>query len=368
MKRVGIVLLSIIVMMSIMFMFTSCSPNTDVDVEAEYTKEYEGTTLNVYNWGEYISDGSEGSLDVVAAFEKLTGIKVNYVTYESNEVMYSKLKSGSVTYDVVIPSDYMIARLKNEGMLRPIDYSKITNYKYISEDYKNLYFDEKNEYTVPYNVGMVGLIYNKTIVKNAPDSWNVMWDAQYKDNILMFNNSRDSFAIAQKLLGQSFNTTNTADWDAAAQKLKEQSPILQARVMDEVFSKMENGNAALAPYYAGDFLSMKAENDDLEFVYPKEGVNIFVDAMCVPKNAQNYEAAMLFINFMTEPNVALANAEYICYASPNTAVLNNDEYTYKDNEILYPPKDKMPKVEYFHDLDADTKSYYENLWIDITSS
>lgn len=330
-----------------------------------YSSEYAGTTLNVFNWGEYISDGSEGSFDVNAAFEELTGVKVNYMNFESNEAMYAKLKSGAVSYDIVIPSDYMIERLIKEDMVQKLDLSRIDNYKYISDEYRDLYFDPTNEYSVPYSVGMVGLIYNTTLVEGVPDSWSIMWDAKYADNILTFNNPRDAFAIAQFLLGIDVNSTEHADWDRAAEKLKEQNSVLQARVMDEVFNKMEGENAALAPYYAGDYLTMAENNPDLSFVYPKEGTNIFVDSICIPKNAQNYEAALMYINFMLEPEVALANAEYIRYASPNTAVVENPEYSLYGNEYLYPTEDKKPITEYFHDIDTETRSYYEKLWEDI---
>ncbi|MBE6570142.1 MAG: spermidine/putrescine ABC transporter substrate-binding protein [Ruminococcaceae bacterium] len=335
------------------------------DPTGTYTRDLEGTTINVFNWGEYISDGSEGSLDVNAAFEALTGIKVNYMNFESNEAMYSKLKSGAVSYDIVIPSDYMIARLLEEDMLQPLDFSKIDNFHYIADEYKNLYFDPDNAYSVPYNVGMVGLIYNTTMVEEAPTSWNAMWDSRYADDILTFNNPRDTFAIAQFLLGIDINSTDTADWDKAAEKLKEQNPLLQARVMDEVFNKMEGGNAALAPYYAGDYLTMADNNPDLAFVYPEEGTNIFVDAACVPANAQNYDAAMMYINFLLEPEVALANAEYICYASPNTAVVENPDYALYQNEILYPAEEDKPKTEYFHNMEESIRTYYEKLWEEI---
>lgn len=366
MKKITALLLVCVTVCSMVVM-ASCGKTNDTveNLEGTYSREYAGTTINVFNWGEYISDGSEGSLDVNKAFEKLTGIKVNYSLYESNEAMYAKMKSEAVSYDIVIPSDYMIERLKNENMLQKIDTTKLSNYKYIDDAYKGLYFDENNEYSVPYSVGMVGLIYNTTMVKEAPTSWSVMWDKKYKENILTFNNPRDAFAISQFLLGIDLNTTDKAEWDRAAAKLKEQNPLLQGRVMDQVFNKMEGGNAAIAPYYAGDFLTMQSNNEDLAFVYPKEGTNIFVDSICIPKNAKNYEAAMMYINFMLEPEVALANAEYICYASPNTAVVNNDEYEFKGNEILYPSEDKKPKTQYFHDLPAEIRGYYEKLWEDI---
>ncbi len=346
---------------------TSCGgPITEIESpRAEYTRDLAGTTLNVFNWGVYISDGSEGTLDVNKAFENLTGIKVNYTNYDSNETMYSKLKSEAVSYDIIIPSDYMIERLKNENMLAKLDFSKISNYDLVDEKYKNMYFDENNEYSVPYSVGLVGLIYNTTMVEGTPDSWSIMWDEKYADNILTFDNPRDAFAIAQFLLGIDINTTDKADWDKAAEKLKEQNAILQKRVMDDVFNKMESGNAAIAPYYAGDFYTMVENNPDLAFVYPKEGTNIFVDSVCVPSNAQNYEAAMMYINFLLEPEVALANAEYIYYASPNTSVTSNPEYSLFEDEIIYPSEEDLPYVEYFHDIDSEIRAYYEKLWEDI---
>ncbi len=335
-------------------------------LESKYSTDLAGTTLNVFNWGEYISDGMDDSLNVIEAFEDVTGINVNYDNFDSNETMYSKLKSGAVSYDIIIPSDYMIERLKNENMLKKLDFSKIPNYKYIDNQYKNLYFDEKNEYSVPYNVGMTGLIYNSKMVKEPVDSWSVMWDEKYSGQVLTFNNSRDAFAISQFMLGQNVNSTDKKDWDKAADLLKKQNKILQARVMDEIFTKMPGNNAAIAPYYAGDFLTMYDSNKDLRFVYPKEGVNIFVDSICVPSNAKHFEAAMMFINFLLEPEVALANAEYICYASPNTSVINNDNYSLKGNEILYPKK--KPKTQYFHNIDSKTRDYYEKLWEEVLVS
>ncbi len=360
-------ILALALFAAMLLSLASCAGNTEPSFTpvAEYSRDLEGTVINVFNWGEYISDGSEGSLDVNKEFEKLTGIKVNYDNYEANESMYNKLKSGAVSYDIIIPSDYMIERLVGEDMLAELDFSKITNYNLIDEKYKGLYFDPEEKFSVPYNVGMVGLIYNSATVEEAPDSWAVMWDEKYKDDILTFNNPRDSFAIAQFLLGIDLNTTDKADWDRAAEKLKEQNGIIQGRVMDQVFNKMQSGNASIAAYYAGDFLTMKDVNDDLEFVYPKEGVNIFVDSVCIPKNHQNYEAALMYINFLLEPEIALANAEYICYASPNTAVVNNEDYSLKDEKILYPDEDEYPKCQYFHDLPTEIRSYYEALWEEV---
>lgn len=366
MKKLVCVFVALAMVASVLAL-SSCGKEDEPVIETvgTYSKEYAGTVLNVYNWALYMSDGSEGSMDVNKEFEKLTGITVNYTEYDSNESMYSKLKSEAVSYDIIIPSDYMIERLASEGMLKKLDMSKIDNYHYIDENYKNLYFDPANEYSVPYNVGLVGIIYNTTMVEGTPDSWSIMWDEKYAENILTFDNSRDGFATAQFLLGQDINSENKADWDAAAAKLKEQSPILQGRVMDQVFNKMESGNAAIAPYYAGDYFTMKENNEDLAFFYPKEGTNIFVDSVCIPSCVQNYEAALMYINFLLEPEVALANAEYNCYASPNTSVVDNPEYTFYQNDILYPDDSIIQNAEYFHDLDKEVRSYYESLWEEI---
>jgi spermidine/putrescine transport system substrate-binding protein len=301
------------------------------------------------------------------AFEKAyPNIKVNYVTFDSNETMYTKMANGGITVDVIIPSDYMLGRLIEEDMLLELNFDNIPNAQYIDSVFKEKQkYDPENKYTVPYTVGMVGLIYNTTMVDDEVDSWSILWDEKYKGEILMFNNPRDAFGIAQFLLGQSVNTHNPEDWDKAIELLKEQRPLVSSYVMDEVYGKMETGEAAIAPYYAGDYLTMYEVNEDLAFFYPKEGTNIFVDAACIPSCCQNYEAAMLYINFLLEPDIALANAEYIGYASPNTTVFNNPDYYYYGNEILYPPEDKTPKTEYYHDLNKDVRFYYEDLWIDV---
>ena len=348
--------------------FEESATLADITIEGEYTRDLAGTTINVFNWGEYIPDGTEGSMDLNAVFTELTGIKVNYTTYESNESMYSKIKGGGVSYDIIIPSDYMIERLKKEDMLCKIDTAKLSNYKYIDAKYKNLYFDPQNSYSVPYCVGMVGLIYNTKVVKERPTSWGVMWDEKYSDTILNFNNPRDAFAVSQLYLGYDLNSKNLKDWDAAAEKLIQQKKILQSYVMDEIYQKMEDGEAAIAPYYAGDFLLMQENNEDLDFVYPSEGVNIFVDSVCIPKSTQNYEAAMMYLNFLLEPDIALEVAEYVMYASPHTAVVNNDDYSLKGNEYLYPDEANYPKTQYFHDIDPSVRSYYERLWEEVKLS
>lgn len=354
------ILAMFIALLIVAFSVLSASAATPDEIES-----LRGTTLYVYNWGEYISDGADGTLDVNKAFEKKYGIEVVYDTFDNNESMYSKLKSGGVSYDVVIPSDYMVQRMINEGMLEKLNYSNIPNFdKYIPEKYRNLSYDVKNEYSVPYTVGMVGLIYNSSIVKTKPDSWSALWDKQYKGQILMFNNPRDAFGIAQNLLGMDYNTDSVMAWKVAAELLKEQKQVSPVYVNDEIFLKMESGESALGAYYAGDFLTMKDNNPDLEFVYPKEGTNYFVDALCVLKGSKNKLAAELYINFLLEPEIALANAEYICYASPHSGVYTNPDYTYYGNEILY-PEDGQFKTQSYLNLAPETLALMSTLWDDV---
>lgn len=345
----------------------SAFAQTETSLQNEYNS-LKGTYINVFNWGEYISNGSEDSMDINAEFEKLTGIKVNYTTYDTNENMYNKIKGGGTMYDIVIPSDYMIARLIEEDLIQKLDFKNIPNYKNIMDEYKNLYFDENNEYSVPYNVGMVGIIYNTKVVKEKPTSWSIMWDKKYSDNILQFNNPRDAFATAQFLLGLDVNSEDDETWKKAYNKLVEQKSVLQTYVADEIYNKMESGEAAIGAYYAGDFLAMKENNPDLAFVYPEEGTNIFVDSMCIPKNAQNKKAAELYINFLLGEDVALANAEYLYYASPNKTVVNNEDYSLKDEKILYPDKDDMPKTVYFENLEPETLKLMSDLFRDLKAT
>lgn len=356
MKKIFSVLFAVIVIA------LSCSASFGVAAKQIDVSKLKGTEINVYNWGEYISDGAEDTLDVNKEFEKETGIKVNYTTYDSNENMYNKIKGGGANYDIIIPSDYMIERMVDEDLLEKINFDNIPNYKNIMPKYKNLYFDPKNEYSVPYNVGMVGLVYNTKMVEGTPDSWSIMWDEKYKGQVLMFNNSRDAFGIAQFLLGIDVNTTSEQDWKKAYQKLKEQKPVVQSYVMDDVFNKMEGGEAAIAAYYAGDCIGMAENNPDLAFVYPKEGTNIFVDSICIPKGCQNKDAAELYINFLLRGDIALANAECLCYATPNQAVLDNEDYSFRDNEMLYPDEEHTPTTEYFHNLDSETLMLMTSLW------
>jgi len=335
-------------------------------------------TLNVYNWGEYISDGSEGTLDTNKAFVKYCKeelgirVKVNYVTYASNEDLYAKLTSDAVSFDVIIPSDYMIARLANEGKLEELNFDNIPNYRYIDEAFKGLYYDPEDKYTVPYTYGRVGVIYDANVVDEADaGEWDLMWNEKYSGKILQFNNSRDAFGTAMYKLGIDVNTTDEAEWSKALEELKKQKPLLKGFVMDEIFNMMETGEAAIGAYYAGDYFTMRdnqADDVDLQFYYP-ERTNLFVDAMCIPKGAQNKELAEHYINFMLSEEVAVANAEYICYASPNSLVYNSEVYREDMGEdaynVLY-PTDFDFAASYdayaYKDPSAETKKLINTLW------
>ncbi len=334
--------------------------------------------LNVYNWGEYISDGSDGSLNTVKAFESWyeetygEKVHVNYTTYASNEDMYAKLKSGAVSYDVIIPSDYMIARLSNEDMLLPLNFDNIPNYQYIEDKFRGLYYDPDDTYSIPYTYGVVGIIYDANQVDEADvGSWDLMWNPKYKGKILQFNNSRDAFGTAMYRAGIDVNTTDKSQWEAALQALLEQRPIVKAYVMDEIYNTLESGEAAIGAYYAGDYFTMldaEADDVDLQFYYP-DPTNYFVDAMCIPSCCENKELAEVFINFMLSQETAIANAEYIYYASPNSLVYNDE--TYQEDmgeeamEILYPEgvnfAEEYNKLAY-RNLDDEMLSYMNSLW------
>ena len=335
-------------------------------------------TLNVYNWGEYISDGSEGSFDTVREFEKWyeetygQKVTVNYSTFASNEDMYSKIASGAVSYDVIVPSDYMIARMAQEGLLLPLDFDNIPNYSQIDETFRGLYYDPENLYSVPYTYGIVGVIYDANVVDEADiGGWELMWNEKYSGRILQFNNPRDAFGTAMYKLGIDVNTTDKASWDKAYDELLTQRPLVKSYVMDEIYNMMESGEAAVGAYYAGDYFTMvdaQSENVDLQFYYP-ENTNFYVDAMCIPSCAQNKELAEIFINYMLSEDAAIANAEYTYYASPNSIVNTNDGYIEEMGgevmEILYPELDSFAesynKLAY-RNLDSETLSYLNTLW------
>ena len=324
--------------------------------------------VNVCSWGEYIDE------NLITRFEEETGIRVNYQTAESNEALYSLIKMGGADFDVIVPSDYMIARLIEEDMLAELDYDNIPNFDLIDDTYKHLSYDPENKYTVPYTWGALGIIYNTAMVSEPITSWSAMFDPQYAGQVLMINNSRDAIGAALLSLGYSLNTTEESQLEEAFSLIKQakDNGVYQAFVMDEVFGKMEGGNAAIAMYYAGDYLTMLENNEDLAFVIPEEGSNWFVDAMCVLKSSQHKDEAEEWINFIASTDANLANMDYIWYASPNAEALeeypayyqevNDEELDPELYEIMAPSEETLARCELYKNLPKATLRLYDSLW------
>lgn len=314
--------------------------------------------VNVYNWGEYIDES------VLKDFEAATGIKVNYQMYDSNETMYSKIAGGGANYDVVIPSDYMVARLIEEDLVAPLNFDNIPNFADIDPALKNPAYDPENLYSVPYMWGLMGVIYNTKAVDEADlGSWDLLWNEKYAGDILMIDNSRDAIGIALKRLGCSYNTTDEAQVRQAVDLLVEQWPIVQAYVMDDIFQKLEGANAYVGTYYYGDYLTMYENNPDLGFYIPEEGTNIYVDAMCILKDAPNKENAEAFINYMCSTQAGLKNCEAIWYSSPLLSVREALDPEIADDPYAYPDADIMAKCESYAGLPQNILDLYDSEWI-----
>ena len=328
----------------------------------------DGTSKNgqviVYNWGEYIDP------EIIDLFEEETGIDVIYEEFETNEIMYPKIQSGAIAYDVVCPSDYMIQRMIENDLLAEINYDHIPNLKYIGDNYMKMsrQFDPENKYSVPYLWGTVGILYNKKMVDEPVDSWGILWDKKYEDSILMQDSVRDAFAVAFKYLGYSLNSTDLDELEAAKNLLIEQKPLVQAYVIDQVRDKMIGGEAALGVIYSGEALYCQQENPDLDYVIPKEGTNIWIDSWVIPKNAKNVENAEAFINFLCRPDIAKMNFDYITYSIPNTAGrdLIEDE-SLRNSPIAFPDDSKLENCETFRFLGDDNDALYNRLWREIKS-
>lgn len=322
-------------------------------------------TINVYNWGEYIANGTDGSMDVNAEFTRRTDIQVNYTTFDSNESLYSKLAGGGADYDVIVPSDYMVSKLIDEGMVLPLDFENIPNFQYVDQQFKNPDYDPENLYSVPYTWGVVGIFYNTDYIEEEVTSWSSLWDDRYAGKILMFDNPRDSFAIAQFSLGQSVNTADEADWRAAAELLKQQKPLLQAYVMDQIFDKMESGEAWIAPYYAGDAAILVDNSDNIAFAVPEEGTNFFVDAACIPVTASHKKEAEEYINFLCDPEIAGANMDYVGYSTPETAAKEYLDPEVAESPMHYPSDETLAKTQVFVNLPEGTAKLVDQLWAEV---
>lgn len=327
--------------------------------------------LNVFSWGEYIDD------TLITEFEEKTGIEVIYKTVPSNEELYSLLRQGAINPDVIVPSDYMISQLIEEDMLQPLDYSKIPNFEKIDPRFRNLSYDPENLYTVPYTWGTLGLIYNTSMVDEPITSWSAMFDDTAAGNVILIDNSRDAFGIALYYLGYSVNTTDESEIREAYELIADawHRGVYQGKMMDEIFQTMEGGNAAIATYYAGDYLTMLENNEDLAYVVPEEGSNWFVDAMCVLKDAENVDEAHEWINFIASTDANLRNMDYIWYASPNTEALEQYPAWYEEQygepldmeiyEIMAAPQEVLDRCESYLVLPSATRTLYNELWIEL---
>jgi spermidine/putrescine transport system substrate-binding protein len=344
MKLWGIITLALL----LTFSLTACGKKPKAEV-------------NVYNWGDYIDE------QVLKDFEKETGIRVNYDTFTTNEDMYIKIKSGGSSYDVAIPSDYMIEKMIKEDLLNKINMANVPNFKNIDPMFKNLGYDKNNEYSVSYMWGTVGILYNKTMVKEPVDSWNILWDSKYKQQILMLDSQRDSIAVALKKLGYSLNSTDKKELEAAKQELIKQKPLVLAYVGDDVKDKMIAGEAALAIVYSGDAMYMMKENPDLAYALPKEGSNLWYDGMVIPKTAKNQKEAEQFINYMSSPEVALKNTNYIGFSTTNMETKKLLPEDIKNSPVAYPNINSLKNCEVFVDLGPQLAAY-DRVWTEIKSA
>ena len=338
-------------------LFLGCGPKKD----EEATQDKNSNVLYVYNWGDYIDP------ELLTKFKEETGIDVKYDVYDTNEIMYQKLNSGNVSYDIVIPSDYMIEKMKNEDMLAKIDYSNIPNYKYIGEQFKNLAYDPTNEYSVPYMWGTVGIIYNTKRVSDPVDSWNILWNPKYKDQVIMPDSVRDAMAVAEKKLGYSLNTENLDQIEDAKKELMTQKKdgLILAYMVDQVKDAMVGGEASLAVAWSGDAVTMIERNPDLAYAIPKEGSNKWFDAIAIPKNAKHKENAEKFINFLCDPENAEQNVEYIGYSTPNTAAYELLPEDIKNDKVAYPDEESLKNCEVFIDLPSKILRKYDEAWLEI---
>ena len=333
-----------------------------------YAKENDvmnGEKLVVYNWGEYIDP------EVLTMFEEETGIDIVYEEFETNEILYPKISSGAIAYDVICPSDYMIQRMIENDLLSEINFDNIPNLKNIGKQYleQSRQFDPENKYSVPYCWGTVGILYNKMMIDEPVDSWSILWDPKYKDNILMQDSVRDAFGVTLKYLGYSLNSTDLDELTEAKNLLIEQKPLVQAYVIDQVRDKMIGNEAALGVIYSGEAIYTQKENPNLEYVIPKEGSNIWIDSWVIPKNAEHKENAEKFINFLCRPDIALMNFEYITYSTPDEAAreLIEDE-SIRNSEIAFPDLSKYDNLETFQYLGTEADQVYGDLWNKVKSS
>lgn len=322
-----------------------------------------GDELVVFNYGDYIDR------DLLRQFEAETGIKVKYEEYVTPEDMYTKYQSGSIKYDLIITSEYMVEKMIEAGEVLEIDMSRMENIGNIDQTYWDFCqaFDKENKYAVPYFWGTVGILYNTTMVDEEIDSWSILWDETYKNNLVMSNSVRDSFVVPLKLMGKSLNTTDHAILEEAKQMLIEQKPLVQAYYVDQSRDALISGDAAMAVIYSGDAIMAMDYNEDLDYVVPKEGSNVWLDCLMIPKTCQHKEAAEMFIDFLCDAEVGLTNYEYVYYPTPNAAVYEMVDEEDRNNPAIFPPDEVMEKCEVFQYLGPEMESYYAYMWKELKS-
>lgn len=317
-------------------------------------------TINVFNWGEYIGEST------IADFQKAyPNIRVNYENFTTNEDMYVKIKTGGSAYDVAIPSDYMIKRMLDEGLLKKINMDNIPNFSYISDRFKSLSYDPDNEYSVPYMWGTIGILYNKTMVSDTIDSWKILWDKKYKKQILMPDSERDSIGVTLKMLGYSMNTKDLSQLGEARDKLLEQKPLVLAYVVDEVRDMMIGESAAMAVAWSGDGYYCMSENENLVYVIPGEGTNYWFDSMVIPYTSKHQREAEIFINFMCDTDTAFNNADYIGYATPHTEVMKLLDPALISDRSAYPLPEDLANCEIFEYPGDVTNREYSRIWTEV---
>ncbi len=348
MKRLKKIIALVCTGVMVTAMLTGCGTKSSKDV------------LNIYNVGDYIDES------LLEKFQEETGIKVVYETYDTNEIMYQKIKSGGSKYDLIVPSDYMIEKMKDEKLIQKIDYSNIPNYKNIDESFKKPSYDENDEYSVPYFWGTFGILYNKNMVSDPVDSWDILWNEKYSGEILMLDSVRDTMAIALMKLGYSQNSINEKELDEAKDELIAQRPLVRAYVNDEGKDRLLGEEATMGIVYSGDAVTLMDQNENLAYGIPKTGTNKWVDGLCIPTDAENKDYAEKFINFMLEPENAVQNIDYIGYSTPNKAALEMLSEDVKSNTVAYPDKTLLDKCESFIDL-GDNIKLYDERWIEIKS-
>ncbi|MCT4688531.1 MAG: ABC transporter substrate-binding protein [Vallitalea sp.] len=338
----------ILVFITAISLFTACKKDDTV-------------TLNIYNWGDYIDES------IFKTFTDETGIKISYNLFDSNEGMYAKLKSGGTAYDVLIPSDYMIQKLIEEDILLKIDFDNVPNYEYIDDKFKNLAYDSTNEYSIPYMWGTVGILYNKDMVDETVDSWDILWNEKYNQSIVMQDSVRDAFAVALKKLNYSLNSISETELEEAKQLLIKQKPLVNGYVNDQVKDKMVGNEAALAVIYSGDAIVTSKLNESLKYIIPKEGSNLWFDAMCIPKTSKHKKEAEMFLNFLCREDIALANVNYIGYSTPHVGAKKLLPKELLNNKASYPPEEVLKRCEVFIDLGPTITKMYNDKWTEVKS-